>query len=220
MCSERLKGRLAKTQTYLNTPPNISLSVIAFAVVCFAVYLGIKTELAIAFAFISIAIATFFASRSLKRSSDALELTRATQRPFLNISRISLYWSGDGIHPAPLNYIYIGIQNTGSFPADQVSFVFNTWKSRSKRKHLLQMEAADTSIYFPDVDNPNILFRDVSGGNRLTANLGDKVRVKIEISYYNKLTKIKHNTVRSFLTEYNATAHHDPIPIPKEDYWD
>ena len=101
-----------------------------------------------------------------------------------------------------------------------MSFVFTVWKSGSRRKHLLQIEQADISIYFPDVDNPNIFFRDVSGRNRLIANLGDKVRVKIEVSYYNKLTKMKHKTVRSFLTEYNSSAHHDPIPIPKEDYWD
>ena len=153
-------------------------------------------------------------------SMKSLQLTRATQRPFLNVTRISVHWSGDSVHPSPLNYIFIGISNTGNFPADNVSFLFNVWRSKNKRKHLLQMEAADTSIYFPNVDNPNLMFREASKKNRLIANLGDKIRVQIEIGYYNKLTKTTHKTVRSYLTEYNPTAHHEPTPIPEADYWD
>lgn len=224
MCIARVKERSNewwnKAQTYLNEHPRIGYSVIVFAVASFAFYLGIKTQLAMAFAFISVAVATLFASKSLKRASDAFELTRATQRPFLSMSRISVQWNGNGINPSPLSYIIIGIQNTGSFPADEVSFVVNVWKSKSRRKHLLQMEQGQTSIYLPNVDNPNIFFRDTCGRNRLIANLGDKVRVRIQVTYYNKLTKMKHKTVRAFLTEYNSSAHHDPIPIPDEDYWD
>jgi len=66
-------------RSYFKNPVFI---IIALLVVGFAVFLGVKIGITIAFAFFSIAIATYFASRSLKLTSDALELQRVPKDLF------------------------------------------------------------------------------------------------------------------------------------------
>lgn len=193
------------------------IAVLGFA---FIVFLGWREGIAIAFAVLSIIVATYFASRSLSTASRAFQLTRASQRPFLNISRIYAQFDGDGIHPSPIRYFIIGVGNTGNFPADQVSISFDIWKVGDSDKHKFNLQEKDTTIYFPNEGNPNLHFLEADIENKLIINVGEKLQVRIEIDYYNKLAQRKHKTIRSYQAEYNKEASYDPIPIPEEDYWD
>ena len=150
----------------------------------------------------------------------SLQLTRATQRPFLNVSRINALFHGDGVNPSPVRYFMIGIENMGNYPADQVVVTCNMWKIGDSEKHKLILQGKETPIYFPNEGNPNLMFAEVDDGNRLIVSVGEKLRVYIEIDYRNKLTDTQHKTIRSYSTEYNLTATHEPIPIPEEDYWE
>ena len=89
------------------------ITIIGVAVISFLVYLGLKHGIAISFAVLSIVVATFFASRSLKLTQDSLELTRITTRPFLNIT--------SAVYQPPKTLELI-ICNTGTLPADSNTF--------------------------------------------------------------------------------------------------
>jgi hypothetical protein len=91
--------------------------ILIILVVGFAVYLGIVTELAIAFAFLSIAIATFFASRSLKLTNESLKLTRNTVRPFLSVQTGTARIQITSV-AVTLNF---EVKNTGVIPGELVS---------------------------------------------------------------------------------------------------
>ena len=90
MCNNWIKEKcsslLAAVNSLVERHPNISRVALAIAVLGFATYLAAKYGIALFFAFLSIAFATFFASRSLKLARDSLELTRSAIRPFLSIS--------------------------------------------------------------------------------------------------------------------------------------
>ena len=90
---------------------------IVMIVIAFAVYLGIVTELAIAFAFLSIAIATFFASRSLRLANESLKLTRNTVRPFLSVQpgEVKAHRTATEVT------ISFEVKNTGVLPGELVS---------------------------------------------------------------------------------------------------
>ncbi len=92
-----------------------ALPIIGVAVFAFAVYLGAIYGIAISFAFFSIIVATYFASRSLKLTSKSLELTRNTQRPFLSLSEsIPVSMTED------MATMTFNIRNSGSLPAGDV----------------------------------------------------------------------------------------------------
>ncbi len=195
------------------------ITIIGVAVISFLVYLGWKHGIAISFAVLSIIVATFFASRSLKLTQDSLLLTRDTTRPFLNVSRIAVIWFRNDGQPTTVNYIFIGISNAGVFPADQVSILFNVCKTNGdNQKHLFIMKGGKPPIYFPNEDTPNLMFIEADDKQKITVKPQGKLKVRIEISYENKLTKKEHKTVRSYEVQYLSTAQ-EPIPIPGEDYW-
>lgn len=92
MCTVRVKLYLGRQFTRVNSrideyKKQVNV-VVAVLVVAFAVYLGWLESIALSFAFLSIIVATFFASRSLKRTSESLELTRKMIRPFLTLSDV------------------------------------------------------------------------------------------------------------------------------------
>ena len=62
------------------------ITIIGIAAIVFAMKLGLEAGIAISITFLLGAAAIFFASRSLKLTQDSLKLTRATTRPFLNVS--------------------------------------------------------------------------------------------------------------------------------------
>ena len=63
---ERFNEWWNKAQIHANEQARIGYSAIVFAVASFAVYLGVKAGLAIAFAVISVAVGAFFPTRLLK----------------------------------------------------------------------------------------------------------------------------------------------------------
>ncbi len=197
------------------------ITIIGVAVISFLVYLGWKHGIAISFAVLAIVVATFFASRSLKITGNSLELTRATQRPFLNAPGITVIWSGNDGSPTPVNYFVIQISNTGIFPANQVSVVLNVSETDSdSQKHLFMVEREIPSICFPNEEIVNLIFREAEEKGKLTVALQGKLKVQIEISYQNKLTQKIHKTIRSYLVQYFPTAQSEPTPLREEDYWD
>ncbi len=197
------------------------ITIIGVAVISFLVYLGWKHGIAISFAVLAIVVATFFASRSLKITGNSLELTRATQRPFLNAPGITVIWSRNDGSPTPVNYFVIQISNTGIFPANQVSVVLNVSETDSdSQKHLFMVEREIPSICFPNEEIVNLIFREAEEKGKLTVALQGKLKVQIEISYQNKLTQKIHKTIRSYLVQYFPTAQSEPTPLREEDYWD
>ena len=176
------------------------------------------------FIWFSIVIATIAALDSVRASdvaSKSLELTRATQRPFLNVLGITVIWSRNDGSPTPVNYFVIHISNTGIFPANQVSVVLNVSKTDSdNQKHLFVVEREIPSICFPNEEIVNLIFREAEEKEKLTVALQGKLKVQIEISYQNKLTQKIHKTIRSYLVQYFPTAQSEPIPLREEDYWD
>jgi len=197
------------------------ITIIGVAVISFLVYLGWKLGIAISFAVLSILVATFFASRSLKLTQDSLVLTRATARPFLNIYQFDVNWSKNDGQPTPVNNFIFGFCNTGAFPADQVSVLIKVSKNKmDNQQSLFAVSEGIPPICFPSEEIPSLLFREVDEKEKLEVELKGKLKVRIEIEYKNKLTQETYKTNRSYLVQYNPTARGVPTPLPKEDYWD
>ena len=120
MCKKRIKLSfnrcLYEIETYSSLHSKVTKAIIFILVVCFAVYLAIVTELAIAFAFISIVIATFFASRSLRLTNESLRLTRNTVRPFLSVQPGTV----DTRMTSNEVTLVFKIKNTGAIPGELV----------------------------------------------------------------------------------------------------
>lgn len=100
---------------YLLNKYPITLIVIGVIAVGFTVYLAQTQGIAISFAFLSIVVATFFASGSLALTSKSLELTRNAIRPFIytadsiNVKRVEKYIT-----------LTFNIYNSGSLPGKDV----------------------------------------------------------------------------------------------------
>jgi len=170
--------------------------------------------------FIAIIVA-IVALGSLKITGNSLELTRATQRPFLNVLGITVIWSRNDGSPTPVNYFVIHISNKGIFPANQVSVVLNVSKTDSDNQtHIFVVDREIPSICFPSEDIINLIFREAEEKEKLTVALKGKLKVQIEISYQNKLTQRIHKTNRSYLVQYFPTAQSEPTPLREEDFWD
>ena len=176
--------------------------------------------------FIIVAIAALFAGtsvtiaeRSLRKTEEALELTRATTRPFLTV--VLVLSKGLSLDRAIL---MPDIQNTGNLPADKVS-VDCAWyiqENNGVKQCPLKMDKESPSIFFPgDKMGPTYLIVGREAVENIT-HRGSHVRVTIK--YQNRLTLRQHNTRRTFRIAYTSalpsldTA--QAIPIPEEDYWD
>ena len=197
------------------------ITIIGVAVISFLIYLGWKHGIAISFAVLSIVVATFFASRSLKLTQDSLVLTRAIQRPFLNIYQFDVNWSRNDGQPTLVNNFIFGFCNTGVFPADKVSILMKVNKEKmDNQQHLFAVSEGIPPICFPSEEITNLHFREVDEKEKLEVELKVKLKVRIEIEYKNKLTQETYKTNRSYLVQYDPTARGAPTPLPKEDYWD
>ena len=155
---------------------------------------------------------------SLATTSESLGLTRATQRPFLNVVA-PVYYS---LYPATISKIAPAICNKGVFPAEKVSVQCAVCHNAlNAKKHLLALEEENPSIHFPDETIRYTFEEKGSDPNALKIKSGDELRVYITISYKNKLTQNKHKTVRSYLIQCNPpTDKAALIPLPEGDYWD
>jgi len=116
MCIEWIKERCSSFPVAVNSlvrrHPKTSIGALAIAVVGLTTLLAVKFGIALSFAFLSIAFATFFASRSLRLTRDSLELTRNAVRPFLSMSEDIAVEMGKGT--VALRFT---IRNSGSLPA-------------------------------------------------------------------------------------------------------
>jgi hypothetical protein len=106
------------------TEKNLLFILIILLVIDFAVYLAVMTDIAISFAFLSLAIATYFASASLRKAQDALELTRMNVRPFISIQ------PGDteGKQLGNKFLLEFQIKNNGLIPANVTSIDITFFK--------------------------------------------------------------------------------------------
>ncbi len=174
------------------------------------------------FLWISIGIGSIAIINSITASllaSNSLELTRSTTRPFLNVSGIKVRWNTDdkGVR---INYFILQTGNKGTIPADKVSVLFNVNKTNDKNNlHTLISDSEIPSIWFPGEGMSSLKFREAET-DKFMLDVGDDLKLKIEISYQNKLTQKTHKTSRSYLVKCTPTAHEEPNPIPEEDDWD
>ncbi len=173
---------------------------------------------------LSIIIATAAAASSAISSviaSESLKLTRATQRPFLNIYQFHINWSRNDGRSTLVNNFIFGFCNTGAFPADKVSVLIKVNKEKmDNQQHLFAVSEGIPPICFPNGETTNLDFREVDEKKKLEVELKDKLKVRIEIEYNNKLTHETYKTNRSYLVQYDPTAPCAPTILPEEDYWD
>ena len=134
MCTATVRRWSANAESYLDKHPRIGLTVVAFAVSAFAFYLGVKTELAIAFAVLSIAVATFFPTRALRLSRDSLTLTRNTLRPFVTVTNTDVKLVGISQEKA-MPAIWLTVRNTGSLPAQGIHIKHRCTCKADSRHH-------------------------------------------------------------------------------------
>ena len=158
---------------------------------------------------------------TLKLTRDSLKITRATQRPFLNIYQFDVNWSRNDGQPTLVNNFIFGFCNTGAFPADKVSVLMKINKEKmDNQQHLFAVSEGIPPICFPNEETTNLHFREVDEKKKLEVELKGKLEVRIEIEYKNKLTHETYKTNRSYLVQYDPTARCTPTLLPKEDYWD
>ena len=190
--------------------------IIGVAVIAFAVNLGLEAGIAISITFLLGAAAIFFASRSLKVTQDSLELSRATTRPFLNVSV-----SETILTQSTLELI---ICNTGALPADKVEILCTLCTMENEvviKEYELPTWNKAPSIYFPgDEVGPTYHWspRDYDFTDDSTRG---KTLIRVTIDYRNRLTQEAHTTTRVFMAEVsNMQGQYLLMPIPKYDSWD
>lgn len=172
------------------------------------------------FIWFSIVIATIAALNSVRASdvaSKSLELTRATQRPFLNVeSDVTCY-----MYPKSIGRIIVGINNKGNFPADEVSASCEMRRIKRSAVDNFSIPFQDGKEYYPSYCFPDddIQYFFEKGGIQMEHE--DKLEVYITIKYKNKLTEEKHKTIRAFSMIFTPGDRNEILPpYPQGDYWD
>ena len=114
---------------------------VGVAVISFLVWLGWKHGIAISFAVLSIFVATFFASRSLKLTQDSLELTRATTRAFVTVRETQ--------YKQNIKVVSFDIENTGVLPGENVKFRLDIFTPGEYKNPILTY-SSDLPVIFPN----------------------------------------------------------------------
>ena len=161
------------------------------------------------------AVSSILASMSAQES---LQLTRASQRPFLNVMlTLARDFNRDRA------YLYAEIENTGDFPADGTA-VKCEWYIQSNginETQQLREEKEFPSTIFPSVKTGPTFLIEEAQVDKIGA---PDSRVRVSVSYQNKLTHGLHETRRTFRFVYavgHTTFHQiQAVPIAEEDYWD
>ncbi|MDH5364544.1 MAG: hypothetical protein OEW82_05195 [Dehalococcoidia bacterium] len=191
------------------------LTAIWVAVFAFAVYLGVMHGIAISLAFISIIVATFFASRSLVLTSKSLELTRATTRPFLTLSGYKVILPSSRVDME----IVLLIRNTGSLPADSVSIdviLAAVNDADETERQLEKYELVKNAIYFPTIDET---LHVVPSSDISKLILDEKAKIRIIMNYQHRLVKENCQTVLSYKIFKAVEGNYLFRPLPKESSW-
>lgn len=156
-------------------------------------------------------------TQSLERTTEALELTRATTRPFLNVSTPKSIVAQSSME--------LVICNTGNIPADRVE-ILCTLCTMEKEEVVKEYELTPwtkqaPSIYFPgDEVGPHYSWspKDYDFVDDETRR---KTTIRVTIDYRNKLTQKTHTTNRMFMAGVSNQAYiYQLVPIPPKDYWD
>ncbi|MCK4274677.1 MAG: hypothetical protein KAW90_07260 [Dehalococcoidales bacterium] len=164
------------------------------------------------------AIAAIAALWSLKTTRHSLELTRTTQRPFLNVE-------GDvtcKIYPKSIGRVIARINNKGVFPADEVSTCCEVRRIKnSNAVDRFSLPFENEKEYYPSYCFPGDHIQYFFEKAGIETEIGDKLEVYITIKYRNKLTKEKYKTIRAYLMTYSPGDRNEILPpYPQGDYWD
>jgi len=185
---------------------NISVYILIWVAVLFA-----------SIAAVSSILASMSAHDSLVLTGKGLELTRASQRPFLNVM---LTLARDFNRNRA--YLYAEIENTGDIPADGTTIKCEWYIQSSGQIETQQLgeEKELPSVIFPGVKaGPTYLVEEEQVDRIGTPDS----RVSISVSYSNKLTNKLHETRRTFRFVYavgHTTFHQiQAVPVSSEDYW-
>ena len=193
-------GDLSKDYT------NISSYILFWVIVLFA-----------SIAVVSSILASMIAHDSLDATNKGLELTRASVRPFLNVMlTLARDFNRDRA------YLYAEIENTGDLPADRTA-VKCEWYIQSNgitETQQLREEKEFPSVIFPSVKTGPTFHVEEAQVDKIGA---PDSRVRISVSYKNKLTHKLHETRRTFRFVYavgHTTFHQiQAVPLWNEDYW-
>ena len=163
------------------------------------------------------ALAATFAGVSAMVSTRALQQTRKTQRPFLNVSYIAQLWN-ENEKPISLNAFEIHVSNRGVFPGDEVTIACNVVMEEDGTSRTVALKPSHeiATICFPGDSFSNLIFKAVDDTVTLKHDK-DVVDVRIEICYKNKLTNEQHKTVRNYKAYAHPSGH--PVPCPEKDDW-
>jgi hypothetical protein len=170
--------------------------IITVLVIAFVAVLGIYQGIAISFAVLSIIIATFFASRSLKLADKSLRLTRNTVRPFLSVQ------SGNLKAVMTSNEVILAfeISNTGSIPGEIVTI--NT--ALFDNNEVVNYDNA--SIKYPGIsESPNqpLVFPNSTFNLSHTINTSNELGKNMWESIRNGEVKLRHSIrYKGLNTEY------------------
>ena len=180
----------------------------------------ILSWVAILFASIA-AVGSILASMSAQDSLDAtnkgLELSRAGTRPFLNVM---LNLSRDFNRNRA--YLYAEIENTGDLPADGTTIKCDWYiqDNGTIKPQQLGEEKEFPSVIFPGVKTGPTYLVEEEQVDRIGS---PDSRVRISVSYRNKLTNGLHETRRTFRFVYavgHTTFHQvQAVPVSSEDDW-
>lgn len=166
-------------------------------------------------------LAVSITGQALAYTRQSLELTRATQRPFLNVSRIADRWKGIHGQAGTFSHLIVTINNTGNLPADEISILCNMSKdNEGEQKQTLVTAKKNPSLCFANQYMTDMYFWVSNAKEKLTVNYGEGFKVRITVEYRNKITQTSHKTIRSYLVRYTPTAEEEPMPLPEQDYWD
>jgi len=138
------------------------------------------------------AIGSTFASMSahdsLTLTQDSLELTRASQRPFLTATNTGVRLERDR------GEVWLIVTNTGSLPADKVSVDMALWtlESKDSSEHILGRTGKDDTILFPRTNNK---FGLKVTEKTLELVRGEKTGVRLTMKYQHKLERKRCETI-------------------------
>jgi hypothetical protein len=174
----------------------------------------IKTNLASIIPIIIALISLFVALR-------ALNVTRRTQRPFLNamISSITTY---NNPGPNTIQNIVVHINNRGNYPADEFHITCGISK-KAELNNVHYLVAKDNypltpTIIFPGEGTEAFFEENPKGESALKFEPNDVIFIRVTLSYMNRLTNENHKTVKDWKSNpLNPSVSMGGISI--QNYW-
>lgn len=149
--------------------------------------------------------------KSLKATRESLDLSRATTRPFLNVSVPNTI-----LFQSELRLV---ICNTGALPADKVEILCTLCTMENEvviKEYELPTWNKAPSIYFPR-DEVGPIYRWSQGDYDFTdGSTRGKTLIRVTIDYRNRLTQEAHTTTRIFMAKIsNIQGQYLLVPIPR-----